>query len=297
MRMFAAFLLVLLFATPLHAQDFWLHNGSVVALESDGTTRKIRYWQPRSGLPVAPETILFDGHASGSRYFGKAYVFSSSCGAIAYDVSGGVDVARRSIILSGRAPVVDAGCNVIRFRDDVLIFSYNGCGCECGDEPELSGINPPPPTLNDMSQAQEGTSCPYLFAWNEQESSWRSYGKIIRDARGDSHELTELIKLSAFATKFRLSEEEAEHSFIDQAELKIELKDGSQIVARPETRSLIKRDKHRLYIPAFRAVEFDFKLPNWVKREDIAQASISITGYYESLANQPICVRPKISRQ
>jgi hypothetical protein len=134
-----------------------------------------------------------------------------------------------------------------------------------------------------------------LDAWSDQDSRWESYGKVIRDARGQSQEMTQVIKLNTLATKFRLSEKEPEHSFIDYAALTIVLKDGSQFVLKPATRSLAEHDKRRLYIPAFRAIEFTFKLPAWVDPADVEQSSLAITGYYETLPSAAICRSPVAS--
>src|SRR5438128_1998498 len=129
-----AVLLGLLCALPAHAESYWNHNGSEVQLISDGASREIQYFQPRPGLPVRLGTTLFTGTAQGNRYFGTAYVFSSVCGAVGYSVNGTVAAGRKSIILYGRAPSLDSRCNVIGYRDDVLLFSFIGCGCACGDE-------------------------------------------------------------------------------------------------------------------------------------------------------------------
>jgi hypothetical protein len=295
-RRLLLFLIVglLLCVAPAYAQSFfWNHNGSMVELVSDGAIREFHYWQPRPGLPVTMGTVLFRGTANGNRYSGTAYVFSRVCGAIGYNVSGTVAVDQKSITLYGKAPFVNSNCNVLGYRDDMLVFSFNGCGCECGHEPELFALVPPP-RYTESTSASEGHSCPYLYAWSDQVSRWQSYGKVIRDARGQSQEMTQVIKLTSFGTKFRLAEEESERSFIDQVQLRIELKEGSQVILKPVTKILAERDGRRLYIPAFKMAEFAFELPVWIKPADVEQTSLSITGYYERLPFPPIC-RPPIA--
>jgi hypothetical protein len=259
-------------------------------LNSNGANREIRYFKPRPGLPVAADTPVFVGRAYGSNYSGLAYVFSSICGAISYQVTGTVNLTQRSIALRGSAPILDSGCNVTGFRDDVLLFSFNNtCGCECGDEPELTAIFP---RYSETTNPQEAHSCPYLYAWSTRSATWVPYGKVIRNARGQTHEMTETIKLTELATKFRLAEEEPEHSFIDHVSLRVELNDGSKIILVPTTKSLARRDTTRLHIPAFRSAEFEFKLPTWVEPSDVEGAYLSIRGYYESLSRPLICRSP-----
>lgn len=288
MRAFIILLAVLLTASA-HAQTIWNHNGSDVELTSDGPTRVITYLQPRYGLPVTRGTVLFRGTANGSRYSGTAYVFSSRCGAYGYAVSGDVNVPQKSIILYGEAPAIDSSCNVIGLRDDVLVFSFDNCGgCICGDEFELSAIYPPKPAPG-STEAEEGTSCPYLFAWSDRNQRWDSYGKVIHAARGPRREMTQAIALFTFATRFRLSEKEPERSFINQVLLYVDLKNGAHLILKPTTRSLQERDRKRVYIHAFGAVEFSFKLPIYIKRDRIAKSSLYLTGYYESVYSQRIC--------
>lgn len=286
----ATFVLTLLWVGPIWAESLWTHNGSLIELTSDNVSRKLTYSNPRAGLPVTMGTLLFDGVANGVSYSGTAYVFSSVCGAIPYYVSGGVNVIQRNIILYGQAPTVDRNCNTIGYRNDVLIFSYYGCGCECGEEPELLAIFGPP-RYTENTNPDDAHSCPFLYAWNESDARWMSYGKVIRDARGNRREMTDAVKLAELATKFRLREEEPEQSFIDRVALLLQLRDGSQIVVKPTTKILAERDSKRLYIPAFGAVEFEFKLPHWLERSDVEESTILITGYYEEL---PMCPVPGV---
>jgi hypothetical protein len=116
--------LILLLCAPAHAASLWDHNGSTVSLEASGANRKFFYQAPRPGLPVAAGTLLFSGTRNGTRYSGTAYVFSERCGAIGYQVSGSVTADDRSITMYGRAPLKNGSCNVVAYRDDVLVFTY-----------------------------------------------------------------------------------------------------------------------------------------------------------------------------
>lgn len=101
----------------------WLHNGSLMTLKASGGQRQFYYHTPRAGVPVTPGTLLFEGIRSGNTYSGRAYIFSSICGPTAYQVTGIVAADQRSVTMHGKAPRLDARCQTIGNRDDVLVFS------------------------------------------------------------------------------------------------------------------------------------------------------------------------------
>jgi hypothetical protein len=62
--------------------SYWLHNGSVVKLISDGETREFYYWEPRMGMRqvgVREGTLLFKGVVRDGTYSGTAYIFNLRC--------------------------------------------------------------------------------------------------------------------------------------------------------------------------------------------------------------------------
>jgi hypothetical protein len=281
-------------ASKASAQYFWNHNGSVVMLSSNGALREIRYSTPRPGLPVLPDTLLFAGVATGNQYQGTAYVFSSVCGAVGYNVAGNVDLSQRAITLRGWAPRLDARCNAVGSSEDVLVFTFSGCGCVCGDEVELSALNPPV-IYGESTNPADAKSCPYLYAWRDDELHWQNYGKIIRDARGKNLEMTEAVKLSHLSFKFKLAEREPEQSFIQRVSLRLELKDGSQLILKPKTKLTMRRNENHIFIPAFGLAEFEFEPPKWLASSDVSEAFLSVTGYYETLPGASMCPVPNIA--
>ena len=60
-------------------ESIWTHNGSTVRWVSSGQDRWLYYVDPRPGLPVVPDTLLFEGQRIENRLVGTAYVFSSVC--------------------------------------------------------------------------------------------------------------------------------------------------------------------------------------------------------------------------
>ena len=109
--------------------SYWAYNESLFALKSSGDVRQFVYEKPRAGLAamgVKKGTVLFDGRKDGDTYVGTAYVFSKSCGATSYFVSGNVSNNDLTVTLRGKVPVLDDGCDVKRYNDNVLNFRYRG---------------------------------------------------------------------------------------------------------------------------------------------------------------------------
>jgi hypothetical protein len=261
----------------------WDHNGSTMYLAWSGRSRSFHYLNPRQGLRargVDEGTLLFEGTRHNYNYSGTAYVFSV-CGPQPYQVSGTLSADLKSIRLSGRAPIVDRNCRVTSYREDLLEFTAqddDDCGCECPGEIPVADID-------EYSSTGNGTSCPYLYAWNDAERRWRRYGKIIHAAEGRDREAVEEIALKEFATRFRLSEEEPEISFIDKVELRVETEAGAIYALRPDNRKLSQRDGRYLFIPAYKSVEFTFTLPPDLNRLGIVRSKLVVTGYYERLGS------------
>ena len=107
--------------------SYWTHNGSTMILEADGQSRRFLYDEPRSGLieaGVDRGIVLFAGQRLGDRYRGTAYVFSSECGPIDYEVEGPVSADQLQVDLYGDAPQRNGDCEVVGYRNDHLVFSY-----------------------------------------------------------------------------------------------------------------------------------------------------------------------------
>ena len=108
------------------ANDQYLHNGSIMDVQiCDGGRLVISYSQPRAGMARAgaqPGSLLFDGvEGGGGTISGQSRLFSARCGVITYPVNGSRQ--GNTIVLRGAAPVRGNGCQVVRYRQDNLVFS------------------------------------------------------------------------------------------------------------------------------------------------------------------------------
>jgi hypothetical protein len=94
-------------------RTFWDHNGSVMYLITNGSTREIYYQKPRAGMlevGAHPGSLLFRGEIDNGEYSGTAYIFNPHCGQIPFQVKGPASDNDEQIMLTGQAPRVGRNC-------------------------------------------------------------------------------------------------------------------------------------------------------------------------------------------
>lgn len=99
--------------TASHESTIWDHNGSVMYLVEDGSSREFRYQKPRPGMLDAgarPGSVLFRGQVDNGQYAGTAYIFNPHCGPLPFQVKGPVLDNDERIMLTGQAPQVGRNC-------------------------------------------------------------------------------------------------------------------------------------------------------------------------------------------
>lgn len=108
-------------ASAQSGSSLWNLNGSEMSLFAHGTNREFRYHTVRPGLDeagVQPGTVWFRGVRTGDQYSGTAYVFSKTCGAFPYAVTGQVSTDDQTVTIQGKAPIVSGdGCAIVDYRD------------------------------------------------------------------------------------------------------------------------------------------------------------------------------------
>jgi hypothetical protein len=112
-------------ATPPEA-TLWDHNGSVVYLIANGSSREFYYKQPRSGMLEAgarPGSLLFHGRSINGRYSGVAFIFDRRCGQVPYQVSGPILDNYERVVMTGHAPRLGPDCRVEEYSTDTLEFT------------------------------------------------------------------------------------------------------------------------------------------------------------------------------
>jgi hypothetical protein len=112
---------------PAGGESYWSHNGSSFRLIVQNEERQFVYLEPRPGLKkigVKPGAVVFTGIRDRDTYMGTAYVFSSHCGPIGFEVLGRVSLDDRHVKIRGYAPAVDAQCIQRIYSDVIWAFDY-----------------------------------------------------------------------------------------------------------------------------------------------------------------------------
>ena len=128
-------------------------------------------------------------------------------------------------------------------------------------------------------------SCPYLYSWDDGDKAWVRHGKVIDKADSKAKEMTETKTFAGFRSKFRLSEEELEVSYIDHVKLEVELKDGIGMTLAPDFAAMAEQDARYATIKAGDRIDFSFTLPPTITVADVKQSTLAVTGYYRRYSN------------
>jgi hypothetical protein len=103
------------------AGSLWDFSGTTVYLQGTGDSPARRFYLCQG---ARAGSLLFSGRRSGDRYTGTAYV-QNRCGSFPYDVAGSVSNGHRTVVISGRRPVVDEStCKVSGHNEARLEFHY-----------------------------------------------------------------------------------------------------------------------------------------------------------------------------
>jgi hypothetical protein len=89
------------------------HNGSVMYLVANGSSREFYYQKPRPGMLDAgarPGSLLFRGQVINGQYLGTAYIFNLHCGPIPFEVKGPTLDDDERMVLTGDAPRIGRNC-------------------------------------------------------------------------------------------------------------------------------------------------------------------------------------------
>ncbi len=119
-------------------------------------------------------------------------------------------------------------------------------------------------------------SCPLLYAWDDKLGDWVNHDKILHDAHGPTLVQTEERSFAGLRTIFRISEEEAEISFIHSATLRVELNNGNVFLLLPDIQS-----EGPTTLLFGQEMELNFSVSKDITVADVKSSTLSITGNYE----------------
>jgi hypothetical protein len=111
------FLVTSAFAQPQNAPSppptLWDHNGSVMYLVENGSSREFYYQKPRPGMLEAgahPDSLLFRGQITEGHLSGTAFLFNANCGQFPFAVKGSILDNGEKVVLIGQAPRIGRNC-------------------------------------------------------------------------------------------------------------------------------------------------------------------------------------------
>jgi hypothetical protein len=137
--------------------------------------------------------------------------------------------------------------------------------------------------LSNFFQVAAGSgygSCPYVYAIHAGEREWVRHGKIIDQGSSPAKEMTQRVEFSGAVTRFKISEEELELTFIHKVRLQLALTDGRMISLKPRNRLRPESADHYDKIKYGAEREYDFDLPIHVNPENVLKSTLAVTGYY-----------------
>ena len=106
-------------------RTFWDHNGSVMYLVANGSSREFYYQKPRPGMLEAgahPDSLLFRGQIIDGHFSGTAFLFNANCGQVPFAVKGPILDNGERVVLTGQAPRVGRNCQASEEYTSTLEF-------------------------------------------------------------------------------------------------------------------------------------------------------------------------------
>jgi hypothetical protein len=146
-------------------RTIWDHNGSVMYLVANGSSRDVYYQKPRQGMLDAGAragSLLFRGEVNNGQYLGTAYIFNLHCGPIPFEVKGSVLGDNERIVLTGQAPRVGRDCRPYGSYTSNLEFRRLKPNEEAQFQEPLATVQPPATGVSkpEVSSGDEPPSAP-----------------------------------------------------------------------------------------------------------------------------------------
>jgi len=188
---FFAVLPVLFLNTSVYAQTpdasadrtIWDHNGSVMYLVANGSSREFYYEKPRPGMlesGASPGSLLFRGEVNNGQYSGTSYIFTPRCGQMPFRVKGAILDNDQLIVLTGQAPRVGRNCKTYASYTTNLEFRLLKPIAESLSQERASDHEENKPELKAESEVEKpSTSTAQVAAANDSPSAAKAVSPTI----------------------------------------------------------------------------------------------------------------------
>ena len=121
-------------------------------------------------------------------------------------------------------------------------------------------------------------SCPFLYCRGGTDDKWLRQGSILRGRKSKALEGTGELTVRGFDGVLRVSEEEAEISYIDKLFVRARSVTGENVTIQPADGRLAHRDGRYVVLKKGESIDINFATPSGVR---IDQVRVSAFGYFE----------------
>lgn len=166
-------------------RTIWSHNGSVMYLVANGSSREFYYEKPLPEMLKAgarPGSLLFRGEVNNGQYSGTAYIFNPRCGQMAFRVRGAILDNDERIVLMGQAPRLGRNCKAYAVHTGTLEFRLLK---SASTETQSSDNQETKPDVSSIDSKMPSTSTAQPSAAHDRPSSAKDQsGNIARQPLG-----------------------------------------------------------------------------------------------------------------
>jgi hypothetical protein len=188
-------------------------------------------------------------------------------------ISGRCDTSPVNVRKSAFLPPTRPSANIYSYGPAIVLSGISIDGAEVAFDRPLSNF------FQVVAAAGYG-SCPYVYAIDAGEREWVRHGKVIDNASSPAKEMTQRLDLAGLVTRFKISEEELELSFVHKVRLELALADGRTITLRPRNRLRPESPDHYDKIKYNTEREYDFDILAGVDPANVRKSTLAVTGYY-----------------
>ena len=117
------------------------------------------------------------------------------------------------------------------------------------------------PTYVSYFDGFQGGSCPFVYCQRKMDGTWFKQGAIIKGRKSKALEGTDELVVRGFDGVLRISEEEAEISYIDDLFVRAKSNKGD-ITLRPPNEQLARKDGYYVVLKKGESIDIRFAVPN-----------------------------------
>ena len=139
-------------------------------------------------------------------------------------------------------------------------------------------IEPFNPAYVSYTSGIEIGSCPFIYCRGGADDKWLRQGSILKGRKSKALEGTGELTVRGFEGVLRVSEEEAEISYIDEFLVRARSVTGKNVIIQPADQRLAHKDGRYVVLKKGESIDVNFPIPSGVRTD---QMRVSAWGYFE----------------